>query len=421
MTDVAISGRFYYGGKFTDLTVGVTNGIITDIKKNLKAQVHYTVEGGIFPGSTDTHVHFRDPGETSKEDFSTGSMAAVYGGTTTVLDMPNNRTPIRDYNTYSDKKAAIKGRSYCDYGLYSLFTGDNADILSEESSGLKIYLGGSTNSTGIGSITEEQLGKLKEAGFRIVFHAESEECLSRNRRDVFSLYDHDMSRPSECEKNAVDYISAMKYPLKTVTHLSSITSLPSPEKKDFTIEVTPHHLLLNQTMDLGPKGKVNPPLRSQETQLNLLQAFVDGKIDSVSSDHAPHTEADKDEFQYAKSGIIGVETRVPLLLALVKKGILPMDVFYRTVIENPSRHFGIKKGSIAVGYAADFFSVKLSDMKRVNENRLHSKNSFSPFDGFDAIFPESVFIRGNPVLEDGEILSDRQGDYLNDLKGVHSA
>ncbi len=420
MTDVAISGRFYYGGKFVDLTVGVTGGIITDIKKNLKAYVHYNVEGGIFPGSTDTHVHFRDPGETEKEDFSTGSEAAVYGGTTTVLDMPNNRIPVTDYERYSNKKEGIRGRSYCDYGLYSLFTGNNADIISDESVALKTFLGGSTNSTGISSIPEEQLHKLDRTGLRMVFHAESEECLASHKREVFSLMDHDMSRPSECEKMAIEQVSSLKYGKKTVTHLSDFSSIPNPEKHDFTTEVTPHHILLNESMDLGPKGKVNPPLRSQHVQEELLQAFLDGKIGSVSSDHAPHTEADKDEFQYAKSGIIGVETRVPLLLALVKKNILPMDIFIKGAIENPPATFGIRKGKIEVGYLADFFSVKLSDIKKINEERLHSKNAFTPFNGFDAVFPETVFIRGSPVLENAEIVSERQGHYLGNIREARS-
>lgn len=421
MVDSAISGRFYYKGKFTQLTVGVTDGIISEIKKNLKAPLHYTVEGAIFPGSTDTHVHFRDPGETEKEDFITGSAAAIYGCTTTVLDMPNNRRPVTDYDAFRDKKAAIRGRSFCDYGLYSLFTGDNADILSKESIALKIYLGGSTNSTGLEEIPKQQLDGIRDSHFPLVFHAESEECLSRKHRETFSLRDHDAARPSECEKQAVEYVNRLEYPDKTVTHLSDFESVSGLKERNFKVEVAPHHLLLNEEMDIGPRGKVNPPLRSRSSQLRLLQAYLDGKIDVVSSDHAPHTEADKDEFQFAKSGIIGVETRVPLLLALVKKGNLPMDVFYRTAIENPPANFGIKKGRIERGYAADFFSVKLSDISKINENRLHSKNSFSPFDGFDAVFPERVFLGGSPVLEEGEILSDRQGSYVSRIREGQSA
>lgn len=421
MTDVAITGKFYYQGSFRELTIGVTNGIITDIKKNLKAQVHHTVEGGIFPASTDTHVHFRDPGETQKEDFTTGSMAAVYGGTTTVLDMPNNRVPITNYDAFADKRDSIRGRSYCDYGLYSLFTGDNADIISDESAGIKIFLGGSTNSTGIGEMKPRELKKLAERNYRIVFHAESEQCLKRHSREVLTLEDHDLSRPVECEEEAINTVSEIKYPYRTVTHVSSASSLSRLSDRSVTTEVTPHHLLLNERMELGAKGKVNPPLRSGSIQQELLQNYVDGKIDVVSSDHAPHTEADKDEVQFAKSGIIGVETRVPVLLALVKKGILPMNVFIETAIEKPPSGFGIRKGKIEVGYLADFFSVNLSDVSRINEERLHSKNTYSPFDGYDAVFPKEVFIRGSPVLEGGEIISDRQGMHLNDIRGARNA
>ncbi len=413
MADVAVSGKFYYKGKFSELTVGITDGVITEIKKNLKAQVHYTLEGGILPSGTDTHVHFRDPGETEKEDFSTGSAAAVYGGTTTVLDMPNNLVPVTDYERYESKRDAIRKRSFCDYGLYSLFNGENADIISDESIGIKVFLGGSTNSTGNGTVSSVQAQKLEGMGKRVVFHAESEDCLRRNSHDASSLREHDAARPPECEKESVAHVSSLPIGKKTVTHLSDMKSLPEGSERSFLIEATPHHLLLNDAMDLGPKGKANPPLRSPEVQQNLLQAFVDGKVDIVSSDHAPHTEADKEEFQFAKSGIIGVETRIPLLLALVRKKVLPMGYFLRTAVEKPAEAFGIRKGRIEVGYSADFFTVNFSSMRRINEERLHSKNPFSPFNGFDAIFPDTVFMRGSPVLEDGEIISDRQGAYIS--------
>lgn len=416
MTDAAISGKFYHDGAYRELTVGVTDGIITHVGKEVKADVHYTVEGAIFPGGTDTHVHFRDPGETEKEDFSTGSMAAVYGGTTTVLDMPNNRIPVTDYSRFDDKAASIRGRSYCDYGFHSLFTGKNADLISGRSSGVKIYLGGSTNSTGLGETDQGQWDRLAERGFRTVFHAESEACLKRNRKEVDTLQGHNAVRPEECEKEGVEFVAGLKYPRKTVTHLSSMSSLSDVKKRDFLLEVTPHHLLLNERVDAGPKGKVNPPLRSWETQDTLLDTYLKGGIDIVSSDHAPHTEYDKEDFRYAKSGIIGVETRIPLLLALVRKRILPVETFYRTTIANPAASFGIRKGRVEVGYMADFFSVKFPEMKRINENRLHSKNAFSPFDGFDAVFPDRVFIRGSPSLENGEILHEKQGKFLKDLE-----
>ena len=106
--ELVLSGRFYYQGKFQELMVGVQSGVVTEIRKSITGDRVVKIEGGILPASTDTHVHFRDPGETDKEDFPSGSMSAVYGGTTTVVDMPNNIVPITDYERFENKLSSIK-------------------------------------------------------------------------------------------------------------------------------------------------------------------------------------------------------------------------------------------------------------------------------------------------------------------------
>lgn len=420
MLDVILTGRFYKDGSFKDLMVGVTNGIITDVKRNLTGARTLEIEGGIFPAGTDTHVHFRDPGETNKEDFVSGSTSAIFGGTTTVLDMPNNRTPIDNYNAFSDKLSSIRRRSHADYGLYSLFTGKNSTILHKDSAGVKVYLGGSTNAVGTEDITTQELSNLENMKVPVVFHAEKESCLESKKGTANNLREYNLLRPAECEKEAIGYLSGLQLGKKVATHISDYSSVENMPRNSFFREVTPHHLLLNDSEEIDSYGKVNPPLRERVTQERTLQAYLDGKFDVVSSDHAPHADSDKEEFYASAAGIIGVETRIPLLLALVQKGILNLDLFYRTAIRNPASIFGIKKGELEIGYYADFFSVNFSDMERLNEERLHSKNSRSPFHDKAVIFPKDVILRGEFALQGREIISDRMGQHLKELRSVES-
>ncbi|WP_297216170.1 dihydroorotase [Thermoplasma sp.] len=405
--DRAICGNFYYNGKFDYLEVIVSDGKIAEIKKNAGNVPKTRFNGAILPASTDIHVHFRTPGETEKEDFSSGSLSAIYGGTTYVMDMPNNRIPVTEYNAFGDKLGVIDSTSYADFSLYSMETGNNALLIDRRSIGLKVYLGGSTNSTGTEAITDEDVKMINDLRYTVIFHGESERCLRAHRIEEKNLRDHNNARPIECEIEAAKYVSDLKIERKIMAHVSS-----SDVKGNFLREVTPHHLLLNDEMPLGSIGKVNPPLRDSETQKKLLQDYVDGKFDILSSDHAPHTEDDKSDFEYAKSGIIGVETRVPLFLALVQKKVVPFEVFYRTAIETPPSLFGIKKGKIAVGYDADFMVVDFTRVKRINDNRLHSKFPVSPFNGMDAIFPSHVMMRGNLVIDNYEDISDPMGIFI---------
>ncbi|MCL4345766.1 MAG: dihydroorotase [Candidatus Thermoplasmatota archaeon] len=416
MEDIAYTGNFYRNGSFEELTVYVSNGIINDVRKFRKGEKSVLLEGAVLPGFTDIHVHFRDPGETEKEDFITGSTAAAYGGTTTVFDMPNNIIPITDYERFSRKKAVIEGRSYVDYGLYSMYDGTNGNIVSGESSAIKIFMGGSTNSKGA-TLDYENDSFLREWPKNIVFHGELDECLKENNiEEITSLKLHDLSRPSVCEKEAMRMIMKVRNKNKIVAHLSDWNNL---SEKDATtnIEMTPHHMLLNYSMNIGSLGKVNPPIRSAQIMRGNLQSFLDGKIDLLSSDHAPHREEDKEEFEFAKSGIPGVETRIPLMLALVSRKILPLSILVKTGAENPAEKFRIMKGKIEKGYYADFVCVKFSDISRINEERLHSKNPRTPFNGFEAVFPHRVIMKGEDLIDGRDIIEERRGRFMISEKG----
>ena len=413
--DIILSGKFYFQGQFQQLEVGIGSGKIAKIGKNLNGGPRKELDGAVLPAGTDTHVHFRDPGETQKEDFRSGTTSAAFGGTTTVFDMPNNRVPILDYTAFDDKLHAVQNRAYVDFGLYSMFNGNNSRLIDGRSSSIKIYLGGSTNSLPVGEIRDKELNGLRDLKKPVVFHGEDAGCLSRHKRDeVHSLSEHEMSRPEVCETESAKTIAGLGIEHSLMGHISTPDSLETLQGKALG-EVTPHHLLLNTNSESGPWGKVNPPLRAKDTQEKTLQAYLDGKFDLLSSDHAPHTEHEKEEFSQAPSGIIGVETRIPLLLALVQKKILSMEVFYNTAIRNPAQFMGAKKGQLEVGYYADFFSFRFSDITRLNQERLHSKTPVSPFNESYVIFPENVTLRGELIIEDRELVEDRMGKHLVDL------
>ncbi len=412
--DVTLSGKFYYEGSYQDLNLVITEGKIQGIRKFVKGR-KVELEGAIFPAGTDTHVHFRDPGETQKEDFSSGTMSAAYGGTTTVLDMPNNIIPIDNYQAYERKLETVRGRSFVDFGLYSMFNGTNAGIIHPDSWALKIFMGGSTNTTGMDRLDEKAINSISELKKPVVFHAEDQHCLDLSGRETFTLRDHNFSRPSQCEATALMNLSKLNLGKKIAAHVSDSSNLKFLTGNGTFAEITPHHMMLNDEMDLGSYGKVNPPLREPSVQRASLEAYLSGKYSIVSSDHAPHTPEEKEEFEYAKSGIIGVETRIPILLALISKKILSPDVFYRTAILNPARLFNINKGEIKEGMYADFFNVRFSSMHRLDQSRLHSKNWETPFNGMDVVFPENVMLRGDLIVENREIVYGRTGKYLNDL------
>lgn len=414
--DIVYAGRFYMDHAFQYLEVGVVDGKISRIGKNLRGERKKELDGAIMPAGTDIHVHFRDPGEINKEDFRSGTTSAAFGGTTTIFDMPNNRVPVSDYSSFDDKLVSVRNRAFVDFGLYSLFTGSNSGIIDERSSGIKIYLGGSTNSLPIGNIRTREKQTIAEMGIPVVFHGEDAECLAASRMDdVSDLRKHNLSRPEICELKSSDTISGLNIPRSVMGHVSTPESL-TRLNEGILAEVTPHHLLLNEEMEIGSWGKVNPPLREKKTQENNLQAYLDGKYSILSSDHAPHTERDKEEFIQAPSGIIGVETRIPLMLALVQKKVLDLGVLYDTAIQNPANLFRLKKGKIEPGYWADFMNFRFSDMKRINQERLHSKTPVTPFDGADAVFPRNVTMHGEFVIDDGEIVDDRMGRHTKELE-----
>ncbi len=412
MSELVIEGRAYVKGSISNWCIGIDNGKISEIGKNLKGDDRINFKDSIiFPGSIDPHVHFRDPGLTDKEDFSTGSLAAAFAGVTCVLDMPNTVPPAVSKNSLLEKKEQISKKSWVDYGLFAgCVPGSDLKSMAPYAVGFKLFMG---SSTGKLLVTEESdiqkiLADAKECNKVLSVHAEDENLIKKDPEKNIS--DHAKNRPPEAEATAINRLKESDCKVN-ICHVSSSAGLDALQATNFTSEVTAHHLFFDKdSIGNSTYAKVNPPLRTRNDRFALMKALMDGRISMIGSDHAPHTIEDKEqEFSYAPSGMPGVETSVPVFLAMVKKGQFPLERFVNAVSEKPAEIFNLNKGSIELGKDADFMIVNPGRVEAIKVKNLHSKCGWSLFEGFDALFPQAVMLGGDLLIEEGSIVGDRAG------------
>ncbi len=409
-----IEGRAYVRGSLQDCCIGVENGRIAEIKRTLKGDEKLRFGGIILPAGIDLHVHFREPGLTRKEDFLSGTTAAACGGITCAFDMPNTLPPATTPERMEEKVAAVERKAFVDFGLYAGLTEESdIDGLAETATAFKMYLTASEGDLAVGDFSK-LLGlreELSAAGKFISVHCEDPGHI--RDREAKRLEDHLASRPDSAEVGGIEMAKRLKGLRVHVAHLSSERGLTSLAGTGFTSEVAPHHLFLNVNCDLGAFAKVNPPLRHKHDQNALWQAFTDGRIDVVASDHAPHTMDEKEaSFDSAPAGMPGVETTIPLLLERVRRGSLPLERFVNTVCERPAEMLSLKKGRIEVGYDADMIAVDLKRPRRIRADDLHSKCGWTPFEGMSGVFPQTTIFRGEQIVRDGTAIGKPSGRYV---------
>jgi carbamoyl-phosphate synthase/aspartate carbamoyltransferase/dihydroorotase len=312
------------------------------------------------PGFIDIHVHFRDPGQTHKEDFITGSKAALSGGISTVFDMPNNLEPILTYQKLMEKDLLVKNKSKCHYKLYFGTDGQNTiefDNAASLAIGLKLYL---NQTTGNLAIADPELIKNVFQSWPkqkvIVVHAEGEMI------DLALKYSKDY-------QNKVH-----------ITHIATEADLRKvlDAKKyndNLTCDVTPHHLFLsiNDLGRLGNYGLVKPALASQKDQDFLWSQLSD--IDCFASDHAPHTREEK-ESESSPYGLPGVETMLPLFMNAVSQKKLTFDDIIQKLHTNPQKIFDFLMNK-------DIYTeVDLEEEYVLKNEDIKSKCGWTPFHGW---------------------------------------
>ncbi len=395
-----IEGRAFIDGELRYAEIGISEGRIVIVGKFVSGGDERVDVGSsriILPGFIDPHVHFRDPGMTQKETFNTGTMAAVYGGVTCVLDMPNTKPPVTDLESLMAKKAAVRGRANVDYGLFAAVTANiNASMIAPLVPAFKLFMGST-----IGNILldddKEMIPAVREVlatGRRMSVHAEDDHLISKE--EECCTRDHLRNRPAEVEWTAIRRLSESFRGLAiNICHITTPEGLDMARTAGFSTEVTMHHMMFEVDHCTGAEYKVNPPLRDMSCRDRLYARFLTGDIDIMGSDHAPHTVEEKARpFDEAPGGIPGVETTMPIVMDMVRRTLIPMSQAVRMGAGNPGRLFSLNKGRIAAGCDADLLVFDMRGSSAIDIRRLHSRCGHSPYGGYGAVFPKTVMVRG---------------------------
>ncbi len=389
----------------------------------------------VLPGAIDVHVHFRDPGYDHKEDWESGTVAAAFGGVTTVFDMPNTIPAVDNPDAVEQKHAIASSKAHIDYGLYAVLGESSLDHVETLANsgiiGFKLYMGntfGRISSPTTGAMLE-LFEKVAPTGMRVSLHAETNTIMERRETALRaanhnSPLDHLASRPAVVAIEAVERAATLAEWTGArihVLHISSADELrPLADAKargvDITGETGPHYLMLSSDDYARCKGviRVNPPVREASNQEPLWAGLQSGLIDMVATDHAPHTpeEKQREPIWEVDCGFPGVETQMPLMLTAVAEGRMTLKDYVRASSLAPAKTFGLfpRKGALAPGSDADLAIVDLGAEWTIRDEALHSRSRISPWDGRPVKGRvRHTIVRGRFVVRDGTLIPESRG------------
>lgn len=360
-----------------------------------------------------------------KEDLHTGTKAAVSGGVTSFLEMPNTQPPTTTAEALAHKKHLASQKALAHYGFFIGAASDNLCQLKNipDIPGIKVFMGSSTGNLLLSD--PKQLEELFSTAQKLlVVHAEDDREIQENKKSLSSekgVYNHPFIRSPKAALNAVKKAVSLANRYQKRIHLCHITSLEEVEflltakNPLISCEVTPQHLFLSSP-EVYDRFKcfaqVNPPIRDLSHAKALWKGLKNGLIDLIATDHAPHSLEEKSKpYGEAPSGAPGVELSLPLFLDQVNKGHCTLKEVVRWMCERPAKIFQIKnKGFIRPGMDADLVLVDLNRSKPVQNRDLHTKCRWSLFDG--------MTLKGWPVMTliDGHV-TYREGTFFEDYKG----
>lgn len=393
----------------------------------------------LIPGIIDEHVHFREPGMTSKGDLFSESHAAVAGGVTSFMDMPNTNPQTVTQALLQQKFDRAAEQSLANYSFYLGATNDNlSEVVKTDPAkvcGIKLFMGSSTGNMLVDQdATLERL--FKESPCLIAAHCEDETLIRQNTARYKTMVEqgmvkseaalHPLVRTSEAcfksSKKAVELAEKTGARLH-VLHISTQQELElfrndiPLEAKKVTAETCPHYLFFNDG-DYQTKGfvmKCNPAIKSEQDRQSLVQALREGSIDTLGSDHAPHLLEEKMTGDYftAKSGMPLVQNTFDIMVNLCQKEALPLTRLVELMCHNPAQLYRInRRGFLREGYHADLVLVDLHAHRRLLNGEIFSKCGWTPYDGIEVGSRVThTFVNGNLVYRDGEFC-DYRGEQL---------
>jgi len=384
------------------LDVLVEDGRVSKVAKNISSETKEIIDAQdkiVMPGLVDMHVHLREPGREDKETIASGTKAALKGGVTSVLAMPNTLPAIDCAENVSLLKSIIKNSADATVFIAGSITRERlgrelTDIAKLKKEGV-IAISDDGASVDSDDVMLEALKIAKEQNILVICHSE-DKALSAGGMVNLGLTStrlglRGISQESEYKRVARDIELAKKAdaPLH-IAHVSckeSIELIAQAKKKGgkVTCETAPHYFALSQEAVLGydTNMKVNPPLRSKDDVTAIRQGLKNGVIDAIASDHAPHTGNEKDiEFEWAEFGAIGLETELAVAITeLVESGLLDWSDLIKKMSLNPAKILGINKGTLSIGADADLIVVAAEKEWLVEKNSFISKSKNSAFLG----------------------------------------
>jgi len=415
----------------------ITTGNKSDLDINTNDFIEINAEGKhLLPGVIDDQVHFREPGLTNKGEIYTESKAAVAGGITSYMEMPNTVPQTLTQELLEDKYQLAKEKSLANYSFYMGVSNDNAEeVLKTDSKnvcGIKIFLGASTGNMLVNKLAtiEEIFSKTK---LLIAVHCEEESIIKSNTELYKAKYGEDIpfeahsairSREA-CYTSSYFAVQLAKkhhtrlhlFHLSTSDEMNLLDNTIPLEEKHITAEVCVHHLWFSNK-DYEEKGafiKWNPSIKTEEDREALFNAVLNGKIDVIATDHAPHTFKEKqNKYLSAPSGGPLVQHSLPAMLDFQHHYKITLEKIVEMMCHNPARLFRIdKRGYIRKGYHADLVLVDLNSPWKVDKSNILYKCGWSPFEGHTFLSKIThTFVNGNLVYNNGTFDESSRGQRL---------
>lgn len=425
-------------GKQAIADVLVKQGTIEKIANDitLKEQARIIDATGLYllPGVIDDQVHFREPGLTHKANIATESRAAVAGGVTSFMEMPNTNPPALSQELLESKYQIAAETSLANYSFFMGVSNDNVEEVlktnkkQQEVCGVKIFMGSST-----GNMLVDNYNTLNrifsDSELLIATHCEDERIINANKeqyKDADHASFHPMIRDVEaCFESSFSAVQLAKQTgarlhilhISTAKELQLFSNMLPLKEKRITNEVCVHHLhfTADDYEHYGNLIKCNPAIKAKDNKEALWEALLDDRLDVIATDHAPHTWEEKQQpYQQAPSGVPLIQHSLLLMLQYVKEGKITLEKVVEKMSHAVADCFQIsKRGYIREGYHADLVLVNMNGVYRVSKENIFYKCGWSPFEGHQ--FPTTIqatLVNGNVVYENGVMNESYKGQRI---------